>query len=184
MQSNERKQFLSLFSHLSIDWMQNHQVKNTGNKLSPRGTDMHPCNTVVLLNWLTKLSKQTHWVKFCSASEVRAEQKKQTWTWAYRVKKIWVRRKETEEGKRVLFGFKQWAPIEAHVLFQWVIITGMSVSIDSVSRAQLHFAILPLRISIGSENICVSHELPPEKIRMDKPHLQSGRKWNPDKSSD
>lgn len=62
------------------------------------------------------------------------------------------------------------------MLLQRVINAGASVSIDSVSRAQLHFAILPLRISTGLENICGSHELPREKIKMDKPHLQSGRK--------
>lgn len=53
MQSNERKQFLSLFSHLPIDWIQNHQVKNTESVLSPRGANMRPYNVVVLLR-LTK----------------------------------------------------------------------------------------------------------------------------------
>lgn len=54
MQSNERKQFLSLFSNLLIDWTQNHRVKNTGSGLSPRGAGMRLYNAVVLLSWLTK----------------------------------------------------------------------------------------------------------------------------------
>lgn len=179
MQSNERKQFLSLFSHLPIDWIQNHQLKNTGSGLSPKGATHVPVMWWFCSAGWQKMSKQTHGVKFCSGYEDRAEQRKQTWT--YTVTKLWVRSKEMEEGKRVLFGSIQ---LRYACCFSRVISISTSISIDSVSRVQLHFAILPLRISTGSENICASHELPPEKIRMDKLHLLSGRKWNPDKSLD
>lgn len=50
MQSNERKQFLSLFTHLPIDWI--HHVKNTG--ISPWEADICSYCVVVLLRWLTK----------------------------------------------------------------------------------------------------------------------------------
>lgn len=45
---------------------------------------------------------------------------------------------------------------------------GASISIDFVSKVQLHFAAPPVSLSTGSENSCGSYEPPPEKIKMDK----------------
>lgn len=52
--------------------------------------------------------------------------------------------------------------------FNSLINMGASISIDFVSKVQLHFAAPPVSLSTDSENSCGSYEPPPEKIKMDK----------------